>query len=206
MILLDAAHRARTSRLVSPGETWIPPLWSYSAQPQQWGSPTSSLAPPGYTWSFAWESATFDLRPDLASRDGQIKQGYQIGDTAARLYLLVTGLAGSAFDANGLEVTATNAVQVFNAQPHGAANSAPAYLVDLASTDVSSDFYPGGIGLGTGRAAVVFSPPGTSAGGGEGYPIRYWRLSLRFQFFVPSVLPLPEAVPPSTLVLTAGMF
>lgn len=202
--------RARGSRLEVPGQkTWTPPLWAYAAQQQQWGTPTASLAPPGYTWTYEWKSATFDLRPDLASRIGQLKEGYAIQDTAARLYVLLTGLDGGTFNASGMEVYAQNFVQVFNAAPQtaapGGSGAAAPDLVGLGLTNVSSDFYPSGTS-GVGRAAAVFSPPGTAAGGGEGYPIRYWQIRLLFQYFVASVLPLPTPVPPNTIVLTAGMF
>lgn len=36
---------------------------------------------------------------------------------------------------------------------------------------------------GATAALGVFSPPGDAAGGGEGYPVRYWRLNMTFTRF-----------------------
>lgn len=200
-------HRSRGSQLHTPGErSWEPPIFTYSPQEFRWNGPTLVVAPLGYLWSTTWSSPTFDLRPDLASRVGNVKVGQPMDDTASRLYVLLTGPGATTFDSTNLTVEATEYVQVFDANPQPGAGAAPGSavaptLVPLAPYDVSSNF-----ASGNNTSLVGFAPPGTALGGGEGYPIRYWRLVLNFRFFQPQEEPLPIAVEPSRLVLTAGAY
>lgn len=199
-------YRSRSSQLHIPGQKWTPPIWVYPAQLQPWNGPNLVEVPLGYVWNFQWSSPTFDLRPDLESIVGNVKVGQPMADTAARLYVLVTGNNATNFSSLGLLVTATESVQVFDAQPTIGAGAAPGSamspgLVPLLPYDVSSDF------VSSNSAAMAgFAPPGASLGGGEGYPPRYWRLQLDFRFFVPENQPIPPAVEPARLVLTAGMY
>jgi hypothetical protein len=61
---------------------------------------------------------------------------------------------------------------------------------------------------GDARTALVgFAPPGTTLGGGEGYPVRFWRLELGFSIFVETGAPLPPEPPePPPLTLQASMY
>ena len=190
-------------------------IWNVSNIPIRWGSPTASEDPPGYTWSYEWSTTIFDLRPDLKSIIGATKQGFPIWDTAARLYISLNGaLPSLTFDGNNLQVIATDYIQIIDANVQGGAGSVAGSspspnLIQVQSQDVSANFYPpAAVGSpGVGNTLAVFTRPGDVAGGGEGYPVRFWRVRFLFSIFVEEELPLPvPATPPDDVVLTAGMY
>lgn len=186
-------------------------LWTTTAI-TRWSNPVASVDPPGYSWSFTWATTIFDLRPDLQAKAGNLRQGFQAWDRSARLYVGLNGPNAGTFDGRNLSVTATDYIAVYDANVQAGAGSAagstPApNLVPLGTRDVSSVFYPATTIPGQGNVLGGFAPPGTELGGGEGYPVRYWRVVFTFSFFVDEDLPLP-AVPtaPTALVLNAGVY
>lgn len=183
-----------------------PPLWNVTTQ-MTWASPRAQLNPPGFTWEYRWSTTTFDLRPDLKSQIGNSKQGFAVWDTAARLYVLLTGANGATFDGRNLSVVATDFVQVFDANPQAPAGQSTPNLKQLGATNVSTVFYPINTIPGQGNVLGGFAPPGTSLGGGEGYPVRYWRVEFVFTLFTPQDEPLPpNPTPPAPFVLIAGTY
>lgn len=197
------------------GSRKTPSIWNFNGK-TQWTNPTASAEPPGYTWSYVWSTTIFDLRPDLKSDIGATKQGFAIWDTSARLFISLNGTLASSLVFNGqnLTVTAVDYVQVLDANVQSGAGSSvgssPApNLIMLQNQDVSAVFFPPAATStpGVGNVMGVFTRPGDSTGGGEGYPVRFWRLQLTFSYFVPEDLPLPAvATPPNDLVITAGMY
>lgn len=188
------------------------PLWTATANPT-WGLPSSSFEPPGYTWSFTWDTPAFDLRPQLESATGNTKQGAPIWDTAARLYLLLTGPNATSFDGRNLTVIATDYAQLFNANVVGGANASPGSspapnLIPIQRRNLSALFYPtSSTTNGLGNVLVGFEPPGTLLGGGEGYPARYWKLRFQFSFFVSEEEPLPpNPTPPISIIINAATY
>ena len=191
-----------------------PSIWNALGK-TRWTSPTAGFDPPGYTWSYVWSTTIFDLRPDLKSIIGATKQGFPIWDTSARLYISLNGTLANnlVFNGQNLTVTAVDYVQILDANVQGGAGSSPGSspspnLIRLQTQDVSAVFFPPAAAAtpGIGNVMGVFSRPGDSTGGGEGYPVRFWRLELTFSYFVPEDLPLPAvATPPNDLVITAGM-
>jgi hypothetical protein len=76
--------------------------------------------------------------------------------------------------------------------------------------NVTATFFPPTTGT-LAASLGVFAPPGTAAGGGDGYPVRYWKLSLQFLYAQPMVLSneglIPdEDAPPPTLNLQAAYY
>jgi hypothetical protein len=179
----------------------------------------------GYWFTDSWSTPVFDLRPDLLSQIGNTKQGFQIWNRAARLRVALFGANGSDldFDEATLIVRAREWAAVFDANAQrgtgGNPNSSESpNLIRLTESDVTSLFFPTNTfnsallpaptGPGTGNALAGFTPRGSELGGGEGYPVRYWRMQLIFTSFVPEGLPLPGTPPsrPQNIVLNAGMY
>lgn len=200
----------------APSPDLVPrPLWSGPKTPVKWSlsatiTPASlSPLPPGVLYSFGWSSPVFDLRPDLRSSTGAPATGVPLWSTATRLYVsLTTNSQGSGelppINTSNLVVEATdwtsvdNNYQTKSIPNEGITGGAGLYRGTVV--DVSSKFTSGG---GT-TVLVGFSPPGTVLGGGDGYPIRYWRLSLAFSQNIETGVPVPDPPPPgSAMVLTA---
>jgi hypothetical protein len=178
----------------------------------------------GYWFTDSWSTPIFDLRPDLLSQIGNTKQGFQIWSKSARLRVALFGSNGTDmnFDESSLTIRAREWVSVFDANVQGGTggnpNSSPSpNLIQLTESDVTALFFPTnsfntqlGIpsGPGTGNALAGFSPRGSELGGGEGYPVRYWRMQLIFASFIPGGLPLALTPPtrPQDIVLNAGMY
>jgi hypothetical protein len=74
-------------------------------------------------------------------------------------------------------------------------------LLLSAPVDVSSKFAVPPLSGAT-TSLVVFAPPGTTSGTGEGYPVRYWRLQLDFTQFVETEFPVPDPPPMPSSLLT----
>jgi hypothetical protein len=162
--------------------------------------------PVGALYRYIWTSPTFDLRPDLRSGQGAPKNGLPVWSTAARLFVQIMGDPSRgdppspgtqpAINTAGLAVTSTEHVNIMTdfstkSRP-GEGSVGGADLVQLSTKDVSALFVatPGATAI-----VVGFVPPGTNLGGGEGYPVRYWRLQLTFDYFIPTVLPAPDPLP-----------
>lgn len=169
----------------------------------------------GYIYSYTWTSPAFDLRPDLRSGNAGVKDGVPVWSNAARLYVQLavdaegTGTQRALSDfAPNLIVGGTDFMNTnFNDSGNrrlGEGVGAGAGLLQGGEINVSSKFNPGP----QARTAVAgFAPPGTALGGGEGYPIRFWRLRLDFSIFVETGAPLPvEAPAPPPLTLQASVY
>lgn len=198
-----------TLPLPSPGN--VPrPLWVGDRQRFNWSVlllPVDDPPDPvGVTYQYVWQSPTFDLRPDLRSAQGAPKDGVPIWSTAARLYIQIAGdpsrgtppvpgtqpvlnMAGTVVEANEWVNISTN---YSSDRRPGEGITGGAGLLSLGTFDASAAFtaLPGAT-----TVMVPFSPPGTGAGGGDGYPVRYWRLRLTFTHFIETGLPAPVPLP-----------
>jgi hypothetical protein len=205
------------------------PIWTTDKIGLTWrrvGIPADAEPPdvPGVTYQYSWFTPSFDLRPDLRSAFGAPKDGVPIWSSAARVYIQLAGnpsvgIAGTApvLDTSGLTALATDWV---NATTNYASANRPADinpetgltyeggwgLYPTSERNVSAQFVASGPNAYS--ILVGFTPPGTGLGGGDGYPVRYWRLQLKFRVFIPTLLPPPPILPvpgpaiPSTLWAT----
>jgi hypothetical protein len=180
----------------------------------------SPVEPEGVVYTSRWTTPAFDLRPDLRSGLGGPLNGVPSWNKDTRLFIQLKVSSQSQGvqpaltpSAPGLQVFAQNFVHpTFNypgvATP-GEGFTDGTYLTREPQRDVSLAF--SGIGTGTGTTAarsklVGFSPPGSNLGGGEGYPIRYWRLELAFRILI-RVDPVPDPPPsPPPLILISGLY
>lgn len=169
--------------------------------------------PPGFVFRCTWTSPAFDLRPDLRSGNAGTKDGVPIWSTAARMYVQVARDAqGTASQPvlrlDNITVSGTDWVNTtFNRSSDrrlGEGITGGGGLLQEETKDVSSKF----AAPSPARTALVgFSPPGTDLGGGDGYPVRFWRLELAFTSFVETGAPLPPDPPePPPLVLQASVY
>jgi hypothetical protein len=129
----------------------------------------------------------------------------------ARLYVKLTasGEAGRQpeLEIQNWTVQATEWVSLWTnnetvARP-GSQQASGGGLQAQAPYDVTGIFSPAGP-----AETVVggFAPPGTNLGGGAGYPVRFWRLELLFQAFVPlESLPFPATPPAPQSVTIQGI-
>jgi hypothetical protein len=196
------------------GEVPPPPEWTATGTFDWQVTPTFPNEPPGYAFTSRWASPVFDLRPDLSSRIGTTKQGFPIWRRYARLRVQLSAPGGGLVDFTNMTVEAIESVQVFDANVQsttvGAGSSPRPNLFDLDRSDVTSTFFPaaGPPSLGIAQSALgEFAFRGNNLGGGEGYPIRYFRIELFFRKFVETGLPLPPAPPfPTDIALGAAVY
>lgn len=209
--------------------SWPAPQWFTQKISFTWelvatidGTDPDEVYPTGWLYRYVWNTATFDLRPDLRSGNASPKDGIPMLSPAARLMLQLTRSAnGTAsqplLSSDGLYVEAVdwvNNVTNYSSDRRtadggitGGAGLIPGNAVNVTSqfTTVTSTTPTGYVGA---RSVLVgFAPPGTNLGGGDGYPVRFWRLELRFNMLVRSELPLPDPpTEPPALVLQASMY
>lgn len=178
-------------------------------------APTAALynRPTGYIWQYTWSSPIFDLRPDILSEEGNTKQGVPIWSKAARLRVLLVGAKGENIDMTNWIITGRQYVQLFNANvqrgnPAGTITESP-NMVQLNNFEATNLFFPtqnvNTIGE-AGGAMAGFVTPSADLGGGDGYPVRYWRISLTFNFLQAEPLPLPGAVAPDDVNVLASVY
>lgn len=179
-----------------------------------------SAIPKGREWFFNWETPWYDLRPDLKSLEAQPKLGVPIWSRSARLYVELVGRANEptppppAFFTTDLGIL-TPFYSVVAREYYDTTNIDPGQLIaqgpgakyvtlpgtDLGlqntPTDVTNIFFPPAA-LRVATSLGVFYPPGTNTGGGEGYPVRYWKVQLRFKYTIPDEAEYPPnwAIPP----------
>lgn len=181
-----------------------------------------SPLPPSVTWTWTWTSPVFDLRPDLRSSNGGPKDGVPMWSRAAgRLYLQMTRSSagrGQIYPYNsptseGYNFSLSAKAQDFtNPSINEAQTKAPsdgitggAGLVGGVVNDVSAIF--NAPDLTANCVLATFSPPGTSLGGGDGYPVRFWRLQIVFKARIEFQLPTPDPIPAApNLILQASMY
>jgi hypothetical protein len=202
------------------GEVPPPPEWTVTASFDWRVAAARPGDPPGYAYEYEWSTPVFDLRPDLSSRIGTTKQGFPIWRRYGRLRVQLAGVRGLSADFTNLTVTATEFVQVFDANvqaqrltpPATTATTPSPLLFQLDSADVTNVFFPViPTTPGVSQAALgEFSFRGNQLGGGEGYPVRYYRLQLRFRSFGETGLPVPPVPPPisplRTYALSAAVY
>lgn len=160
--------------------------------------------PAGWLGTTSWDSPWFDLRPDLRSSQGQRKFGVPIWSTACRLYLELLRLGDQAlpltqgvnqgspgiWNARAQDWTALvdNSPGRFPLDPNAIPfPQMPPVWQPAVDRCVTPSLFPvaGNPGLAFLTASMsVFSPPGTTAGGGDGYPVRYWRLVVAISLFI----------------------
>ncbi len=189
-----------------------PPEWVATSDFRWEVGPAEPGDPPGYAFVYRWSTPVFDLRPDLSSQIGTTKQGVPIWRRYARLRVLITGPQGANLDGTDLSVTATESVSVFDANVQtnvATGQSASPSLFQLDSADVTNVFFPV-VPLTPGQSQAAlgeFSFRGNQLGGGEGYPIRYYRVSFLFRKVVETGLPVPPNPPfPADIALSAGVY
>jgi hypothetical protein len=174
----------------------------------------------GILYTYIWTSPVFDLRPDLRSANNGTKQGTPIWSRSARLYVQLTEARGGTFPfPSPLVAAARDFAQDYKAAPEAPGSGAffkgsSSNVQQINEFDATAAFATSSVG---GQESVMagFAPPGNSLGFGEGYPIRWWRVSITFTVFCETGLPLPNPVPPqpecnpvgfSLPVLTAAMY
>ena len=173
------------------------PAWTQPRMRMPWTLSTVTVPagagfPSGVVYSYNWESPWFDLRPDLRSSQAQSKIGVPIWSSAARLYVELVGpVNGSSLVSPKLAASSFDVYETTNLDPGQIPSFGPgqsgAQGVTSPSVDLSSVFFPAWGGTPQLSSLGVFSPPGTTAGGGDGYPVRYWKLvaafTARFEVF-----------------------
>ena len=180
---------------------------------------TRAYMPKGREWYFTWETPWFDLRPDLKSIEGQPKLGVPIWSRSARLYVELVGRASEGAVPNpawantdlGIftpfysvtareyyDTTNIDPGQIISGGPGKAYATIPGFDIGIQNTpvDVTNIFFPPAA-TRIATSLGVFYPPGTNSGGGEGYPVRYWKVNLRFKFTLPEEeYPVNWSIPP----------
>ena len=202
--------------------SWPAPQWFTQAIPFGWtltgtidGTDPNSPFPTGFLYNWNWSTPVFDLRPDLRSGNASPKDGVPMLPKSARLMVQLKQSSNSSgalgvLNTSGLTVQAVDySNNVTNYSSDRRLNDAPpvtggAGLLPANPINVTSQFTATGTAL---ALLAGFAPPGTNLGGGDGYPVRFWRLELRFQILVPSLLPLPLVpLQPRKYVLQGSMY
>lgn len=119
-----------------------------------------------FRWA-AWQSPVFDLRPEIrsaASSSAINASPIWRGGAGAggQLFVRLSGLTSTPSAGTGLKVSSTELAHPFDPLQVG---------IVMGAADVSLSF----IDM-TNTVLVAFLPPGS------GYPVRYWRLRLAFEF------------------------
>ncbi len=188
-----------------------PPEWTATGALDWVLVPVQPGEPAGYAFGAVWGSPVFDLRPDLSSQIGTTKQGFPIWRRYARLRVQLSATGGGLIDLTDTTVTATESVQVSDANVQSTITSSPRpNLFSLGQTDVTASFFPAAAPGSPGFAQSAlgeFSFRGNNLGGGEGYPVRYYRIELVFRKFVETGLPIPPVPPfPPDFAIAAGVY
>lgn len=141
----------------------------------------------GILWRVVWASPIFDLRPDL----GALSENRNVPRVSAVPIWRAAGQNSGAQlfvqcstpnDSRGLQVVSTEEAHVCDVTQ----------VVGITGAqDVTAEFTSKGL-----ASVVTFSPYG------DGYPIRYWRLFLRFEIVTNQNFPEP-GTPPSMTVQAA---
>jgi hypothetical protein len=185
-----------------PGATMPAAIWSTTWTQARWeAAPGNPIAPSllradpplSYVYSFTLSTPAFDLKPELRSATAGPKNGVPIWNKAARLYVNVRGLldaplyGGGPIPATvGLTAVAqdSTAVVIFNqtTEPRPGAVNEPRGTNSVVPTgspaNVTASLLTPPVQRDT--ALLMFAPPGSTLGGGDGYPVRYWSLSITF--------------------------
>jgi hypothetical protein len=176
------------------------PYWSQTNTAVSWTGPTAQpsarylFAEAGESYSWTFKPPVFDLRPDLRSSDSQAKEGaVPIWNRAARLYFSIQG-ATNAFAVGGVgNTTPWDNMHVYlqhhgNVMTHHVGGNTRATVVPISPLlTITNTMMVVGNGDSTGPFSntvyLTLAAPGSGAGGGDGYPIRYWSPRLTFTKF-----------------------
>lgn len=191
-------------------------VWTQTRYRLDWGTPVAvgpqivPQRPEGWLWTVQWSTPFFDMRPDLRSSQSQVKEGVPIWRIGGRLYV---ELMGQLLAPGGVQYNASvnDWYALFNNEPGRLPvqlGGTPDQALMGPQVDVTQIMFPGGAGAIA--SLGVFSPPGDQAGGGEGYPVRYWRMNMvltRFQVG-PSQggQPAPQLTPADFLRVEAAVY
>ena len=193
-----------------PAAIWAQPRTGFRWQGPVLLTPAGDMQPAQKVWTYEWESPWYDLRPDLISIEGQPKLGVPIWSRSARLFVELVGRSnGPAGDlgilTNNFTAVAKEYYDTTNIDPGQIITQGPgqknanigALPLENIQTDVTSTFFPPSA-LRIATSLGVFIPPGTLAGGGEGYPVRYWKVVIKFSFTQPlgAVIVPDVSIPP----------
>lgn len=186
-------YRNPQSTLPMPEAKNVPiPLWVQTKMNLPWLGPfliTPGLGQPqclSNEFRYTWSSPTFDLRPDLRSADGGPKNGVPIWSTSARLYIQLFGLQGTGLPSDaptdGLTAFYNDFGNTTFAHHTGGGNSAVIGFDSVVRISGDHSITSAIIQPINQPDSVVIpiAPPGTELGGGEGYPLRYWRIEISF--------------------------
>ena len=180
--------------------------------------------PQGLLGTLSWDTPWFDLRPDLRSSQAQRKFGVPIWSTGARLYVQFIRMNGLQQGTPGLwDARAQDWIALVDNTPGrfplggglaipfqpplggGPFPFQPPQFQPAVDRDVTAGAFP--VASMPGLVALtssmsVFSPPGTTAGGGDGYPVRYWKFRLSVTLF----LEIPPPAPTILLDVEAAVY
>lgn len=211
-----------------PGAENIPvPIWEETDTVLNWGSNIAG------TWSGpvqvanaagagldywqgglyqqSWSTPIFDLRPDIRSGQGAIKNGVPMWRQGARLFVQLSDLqSGSASRLGGFRLVArehgntTFAIITARHHPEGATNSVVLTTtnVDIGAQVVMPAAQPASM-------ILTVSPQGTATSGSGETPLRYWRFILVMEIrSTGSVAAGPVFTPtqPTALKLQAAVY
>lgn len=145
-------------------------------QQVKWAPGTSPVA-----YSGAWSTTTFDLRPDLATTTSIDNQAYALNRVAgAQLFVAIKGLSANHL---GLNCYITQW-------------ASPVLTEELVQVRPDED-YTAYIATGLDSALLTVFPPSS------GYPVRFWRLRVRFDW-IQAGGALPAPLPP--IYISGGMY
>lgn len=122
----------------------------------------------GASRTMIWSTPVFDLRPELRASGGRapvnsVPVWRQLFGVGGKLWIQLGGFQNDAFSKTDIQLTATEFGHIVD----------PGRMQAISDPqDVTSEI----VGPAPG-AVLIFMPPG------DGYPIRFWRLTLRVDYF-----------------------
>lgn len=147
-----------------PPKPGLPGFWSGSPTPLTFSSGTSPVVR-----TATWQSATFDFRPEFRASSGYAPSNTQpiwgrtLG-SGGRLWVQLVGWTSLTSSKVGLRVRSTEYAHVINPQQLIQINDGEDVTCELASVAPSD--------------ILSFLPPG------DGYPVRFWRVSITVDYLV----------------------
>jgi hypothetical protein len=175
--------------LPSPAPQGMPvTLWEQTPGNVDWTAmgntvPAQDFRPVGTQFTFTWRSPTFDLRPDLRSADAQVKYGIPIWSRSARLRFTIRDInvntVAEGHAMQNMQVVVQNWGNALSGRA-GTPNTGANTIVPITPAAVITNSFMLSAVVGAQGRMVTLAPPGTGAGGGDGYPLRYWQAVLTF--------------------------
>ena len=180
------------------------PVWTSDPKSLVWGQAHIFNAV-FVRYTAVWKSPLFDLRPDLRSQTSVTKIGIPVWSRSSRLYVQFFGLEGS--NNENLTMLAVEHANI-NIGEGGGGVGGPVAVVPATSvgTDVSSVLW-GASATAPGSAILGYSPYSSGLGGGDGYPVRFWYLTLNLIKMIDVGLPHPAVLPAAPVItIQAGFY